>query len=98
MHGKCEKKRIMPLARKEKTAIALAVWMQLVILFMILAAHANLEIFFALVLVGILVIAELSGTSFVQTRHQRYTRYIAGAGTILFGMIVAGKIMEILAA
>jgi hypothetical protein len=82
-----------------KTQIAAAVlviWLLLVIFFMILARSLSLEIFFVLWLIGLLVIVELISPSFVRPPYLRYLTYLVAAGVIVFGMIVALKVMEIL--
>jgi hypothetical protein len=85
--------------QKKQLAIAVLVtWLLLVIFFMILARNLNLEIFFVLWLIGLLVIVELISPAFVRPSYLRYLRYIIAAGVIVFGVIVAQKVMEILAA
>ena len=86
---------------EEKKQIAVAVlivWLVLVIFFMILARSLSLEIFFVLWLIGLLVIVELIGPSFVKPSYLRYLTYLIAAGVIVFAVIVAQKVMEILAA
>jgi hypothetical protein len=82
--------------RKRIAASALAIWLLLVIFFMILARNLNLEIFFVLWLIGLLVIVELTGTAFDRPAYLRYLKYLVAAGVIVFSAIVAQKVMEIL--
>jgi len=85
--------------QKKQLAIAvLVIWLLLVIFFMILAPSLNLEIFFVLWLIGLLVIVELISPAIVWPSYFRYLRYVIAAGVIVFGAIVAQKVMEILAA
>lgn len=84
--------------RKKQLAIAvLVIWLLLVIFFMVLARNLSLEIFFVLWLIGLLVIVELISPAFVRPLYLRYIRYVIAAGVIVFGAIVAEKVMEILA-
>ncbi len=86
---------------EEKKQIAVAVlviWLLLVIFFMILAGDISLEIFFVLSLIGLLVIVELIAPSFVRPPYLRYLRYLIAAGVVVFAVIVAQKVMEILSA
>jgi hypothetical protein len=76
----------------------LVTWLLLVLFFMILARNLSLEIFFVLWLIGLLVIVELISPAFVRPPHLRTVRYIIAAGMVVFGVIVAEKVMEILAA
>jgi len=84
--------------RKEQIAIlALAVWLTLIAIFMLLAQSIDIEIFFVLSLIGFLVIVELIAPKYVQPGYLRYIRYFIAAGIVIFGMIVVKKVMEILA-
>lgn len=83
--------------KKLAAAIVLSLWLILVSIFMLLARRFDLEIFFVLWLIGILVIVELLDTRTVRPAYLNYLKYIIAAGILLFGVIVAHKVMEILA-
>jgi len=83
--------------KKQIAAIALMVWLTIVVSFMLLLQRFDLEIFFVLTLIGVLVIAELIRQQYVQPRYLRYLGYVIGAGIVIFGAIVVQKVMEILA-
>jgi hypothetical protein len=83
--------------QKKHLAIAvLVIWLVLVLLFMVLSRTLNIEIFFVLWLLGLLVIVEFIGPSYVRPPYLRYLRYLITAGIVIFGAIVAEKVMEIL--
>ena len=83
--------------RKQQIAIiALAVWLTLIAVFMLLAQSVDLEIFFVLSLIGFLVIAELIAPNYIQPGYMRYIRYILAAGIVLFGVIVVQKVLDVL--
>jgi hypothetical protein len=83
--------------RKQHIAIiALAVWLTLISLFMLLAQSFNFEIFFVLSLIGFLIIVELIAAKYIQPGYMLYVRYILAAGVVIFGVVVALKILEIL--
>ena len=83
--------------RKEQIAIvALAVWLTLISVFMLLARHVNFEIFFVLSLIGFLIIIELIGPKYVQPRSLRCIWYMLAAGIAIFSAIVVLKAMDIL--
>ena len=83
--------------RKQQIAIiALAVWLTVIAVFMLLAQSVNLEIFFVLSLIGFLVIAELIAPNYIQPGYMRYIRYILAAGIVLFGVIVVQKVLDVL--
>jgi hypothetical protein len=82
--------------KKVISAVALAVWLVIVSFFMLLASRVDLEIFFVLWLIGILVIIELADTRFSQPPYLRYVKYTIAVGIVLFGGIVTSKVLEIL--
>jgi hypothetical protein len=83
--------------RKEQIAIiAFAAWLTLIAIFMVLAQSVNLEIFFVLSLIGLLIIIELTGPKYVRPRSLWNIWYILAAGIAIFGAIVVLKAMEIL--
>ena len=83
--------------KKQIAPIALIIWLIIVVLFMLLLQRFNLEIFFILTLIGILVIADLIKYRYVQPAYLQYLNYIIGAGIVIFGVIVIKKFVEILA-
>ncbi|MDG6251061.1 hypothetical protein [Methanocalculus sp.] len=86
----------MPVRSKYLAAIAISIWMVIVIFFMILAGSPDLEILFVLTLIGMLVIAELADPVHTRPVFLSRFRYIIAAGVILFGAIVTQKVLEIL--
>ena len=83
--------------KKVIAAIVLFIWLVVISAFMLLAHRVDLEIFFVLWLIGILVIVELVDTRFSLPSHLRYIKYLVAAGIVLFGGIVTQKVLEILA-
>ena len=84
--------------RKEQIAIiALAVWLSLISVFMLLSQSFNLEIFFVLSLIGFLIIMELIAPKYIQTGYVRYIQYVLAGAIVIFGLIVVQKVLEILA-
>ncbi|HPS23890.1 MAG TPA: hypothetical protein PLM60_10865 [Methanoregulaceae archaeon] len=82
--------------KKILAIISIAIWLITICFFMLLANRIDLEIFFVLWLIGLLVIVELIDTRFSLPPRMRYLKYVVAAGIILFGGIVAGKVLEIL--
>lgn len=83
--------------KKQIAAITLTLWLSIVFIFMLLLQRFDLEIFFVLTLIGVLVIAELIKQQYIQPGYLRYLGYLIGAGIVLFCIIVIKKVMEILA-
>jgi hypothetical protein len=85
------------LMRKEQIAIiALAVWLTVITVFMLVAHSVNLEIFFLLSLIGFFIIVELITPKYIRPGYLRYIQYILAAGIVIFGVIVVLKVMQIL--
>jgi len=82
--------------KKFLAAIVIAVWLIVISMFMLLAWRIDLEIFFVLWLIGLLVIVELMDTRFSLPPYMRYLKYVIAVGIFLFGIIVVEKVMEIL--
>jgi hypothetical protein len=86
------------LMRKEQIAIiTLAAWLIVISIFMLLAQTFDSGIFFVLSLIGILIILELITPKYIRPGYLRYIQYILGVGIVIFGVIIAQKVMEILA-
>jgi hypothetical protein len=83
--------------KKILAAIILVIWLVVISVFSLLAYRIDLEIFFVLWLIGILVIVELMDTRFSLPVYLRYIKYLVAAGIVLFGGIVTQKVLEILA-
>jgi hypothetical protein len=83
--------------KEEIAIIALAVWLTLIAVFMLLTQSINLEIFFVLSLIGFLIIAELISPKYIRPGYLRYIQDILTVGIAIFVVIVLQKVMEILA-
>jgi hypothetical protein len=83
--------------KEEIAIIALAVWLTVISIFMLLTMSINLEIFFVLSLIGFLIIAELVTLKFIQPGYLRYIQDILTAGIAIFVLIILKKVMEIFA-
>ena len=71
-------------------------WLTIIVTFMFLAGSFDIEVLFVLWLIGTLIIAELIDTRYVRPGYVRMIMIIAGAGTVLFGIIVLRKVWVIL--
>jgi hypothetical protein len=83
--------------RKQQVAIlALALWLTIVSAIMIFMQRVDLEIFLVLGLIGMLVIVEFIQSYYVQPSYMQYIRYLIAVGTVMFGVIVTLKILNII--
>jgi len=83
--------------KKVLAAIALVVWLVIISVFSLLTNRVDLEIFFVLWLIGLLIIVELMDMRFSLPSYLRYIKYLVAAGIVVFGAIVTQKVLEILA-
>jgi len=85
------------LMRKQLIAIiALALWLFIIAIYMLLSNRIDLELFFILCFVGVLVIMQFMEPSYVKPKYLRYIRYLIVVGIVIVGVIIAQKIMDIL--
>ena len=84
-------------AKKYYALAALVAWLIIVAFFMIMNRTLDLEVYFVLALIGILVVAVLIDGAFSRPRYMRYIGYLIAVGVAIFAYIVAEKILEILA-
>jgi hypothetical protein len=83
--------------RKQQIAIiSLALWLFIIALYMLLSNRFDLELFFVLCFIGVLLILQLMEPDYVKPGYLKYIRYPIAVGLIIFCAIVAQKIMEIL--
>jgi hypothetical protein len=94
------KQKIVRMAggKKYYAAAVLAIWLIIVTFFMVLNRTLDLEVYFVLSLIGLLVVAVLIDGAFSRPRYMRYLGYVIAAGVALFAYIVVEKILEIIAA
>ncbi|MDD1657691.1 MAG: hypothetical protein LUQ41_04430 [Methanomicrobiales archaeon] len=86
----------MGIASRYLPAIAVTSWMILVLLLLVLTATLHLEIYFILVLVGVLVIVEMTESPYSRPQYLNYTRLVVAGIVILFGLILANKMLGML--
>jgi hypothetical protein len=83
--------------RKQQIAIfALTLWLFIVTLYMLISNRFDFELFFVLFFIGILIILQFIEPNYVKPGYLRYIRYLIAMGIVIFGIIVAQKVMEIL--
>jgi hypothetical protein len=85
------------LMRKEQIAvISLAAWLTLISILMLLAQTFDIGIFFVLSLIGFFILVELIMPKYIRPSYFRYIQYILAAGIVIFGVVVAQKVLETL--
>ena len=87
----------MRVRARNTIVVVLVAWSLVVAAFMLLNRALDLEVFFVLALLGLLVLVELVDPATVQPGPVRRVKYVVAAGVLVFGWIVANKVLEILA-
>ena len=82
--------------KKQIAAIALALWLIIITVFMLLAERIDLSLFFVLGFIWFLVIVELMEPHYVKPRYLWYTRFLIAVGIVIFVAIVVQKVLNIL--
>ena len=80
--------------KKQIAVIAFALWLTLITVFMLFAEQFDLGLFFVLGFIGFLVIVELIEPHYVKPGYLWYIRFLIAVGIVLFGVIVAQKILD----
>jgi hypothetical protein len=82
--------------KKQITVLILCIWLLIITIFMMAAQRFDLEIFYVLWLIGILIIVELTETRYFQTPYLKKIKIIIAVGIVIFGYIVVEKVLFIL--
>lgn len=86
----------MPTQRRQRFFHAQIAWMLAVLIILALLESLELELFFVLSLIGLLVVIELTAPIAVTPTWRRRLPWIIGVGLVIFGVIVIRRILEIL--
>ena len=87
----------MHIKKTQAILLIMATWFVVIITFMALSAIINLEILFVLWLIGLLVTVELADSIYLQPAYMKVIKIITACGVFIFGIIVALKVLEIIA-
>lgn len=78
------------------SSVVFTAWLMVIIAFMLLRQTLNLETFFVLAMIGLLGAVALINTATVQPRYLRRMKYMVVTAFLIFGYIIAKRIVEIL--
>jgi len=82
--------------RRSISLVAYIVWLLVIIFIMLLGGTLDLEIYIVLALVGLLVVVMLIDPSSIQPVYIRRIKYVAAGGILVFGYIVANRIVGLI--
>lgn len=87
----------MNLQKNQAIILMLSAWASIIVIFTAFSSIVDLEILFILWLIGLLVTVEISDSDFIQPPYSRNIRIVTIFAVIIFLIIVALKVMEIIA-
>ena len=79
--------------KKQIAITAFALWLVIISFSMLLAGWFDLALFFVLGFIGFIVIIERIEPHYVKPGYLQYIKYLTAAGIVIFGAIVALKII-----
>jgi len=77
--------------------IIFSVWFTVITAIMLLNRVLNLEVFYVLALICLVVVVEMVDPVTVKLQYMRRIKYVIAVGFLLFGYLIASKILEIVA-
>ena len=77
-------------------SVVFTAWLMAIIAFMLLRQSFDLETFFVLAMISLLVTVALINTTTVRPGYLRRMKYMVAASFVIFGYIIANRIVEIL--
>jgi membrane-bound ClpP family serine protease len=81
--------------KKQFAALALALWLTVISVFMLFTERFDLGLFYVLGFIGFLVIVELMEPRSVKPGYLWYIRFLTVIGIVVFGMILAQKLLDL---
>ncbi|MDD1699690.1 MAG: hypothetical protein LUQ04_02725 [Methanoregula sp.] len=82
--------------KKQIASVALALWLTLISIFMLLEERIDLALFFILAFIGFLVIVELMEPQHVKPGYHWYIRLLIGMGIVIVAAVVSQKVLDML--
>lgn len=77
-------------------SIMFTAWLMAIIAFMLVRQSFDLETFFVLAMISLLVTVALINTTTVRPRYLRRMKFMVAATFVIFGYIIANRIVDIL--
>ena len=82
--------------KKKIAAVALALWLTIISVLMLLAEQIDLGLFFILGFIGFLVIVELMEPRHVKPGYQWYIHVLVAVGIVIFVGLITNKLLDLL--
>jgi hypothetical protein len=82
--------------KKMIAVVALALWLSIISVLMILTERIDLALFFILGFIGFLVIVELMEPHYVNPRYHRYIQVLVVIGIVIFVVVIFNKLLDLL--
>jgi hypothetical protein len=81
--------------KKEIAAITFALWLTIIVLFMLFDKRIDLALFVILGFIGLIVIVELIKPRYIIPGYDWYLKVLMGAGIVIFAAFVAQKLLDL---
>jgi hypothetical protein len=94
--GTLIKEKLIPMRKKKIAAVALALWLILISVIMLLAELIDLGLFFIVGFIGFLVIVELMEPHYVKPGYQGYIQVLIAVGIVIFIALIVNKLLDLL--
>lgn len=85
------------LTKSQRLIVSFGGWIIVVLALLVMLQSLSYDSFFALCLIGFLIIVELSGPFITKPKWRARVNLIIAAGVIVFVFIVLTKVLEIMA-
>jgi hypothetical protein len=82
--------------KKKIAAVALALWLTIISVLMLLAEQIDLGLFFILGFIGFLVIVELMEPRYLKPGYQLYIHVLVTVGIVIFVALIVNKLLDLL--
>lgn len=82
--------------KQQLAALSLALWLIVFSFVMVLLQWSDLELFFAVWFIGLLIVVSFIEPHYIRLKYQNNMNYLIAAGVVIFGIIFLLKIIEIL--
>ena len=82
--------------KRDIASVAFIIWLMVIVALMLVRGTLDIEIYFVLALLGLLFLIMLIDPSSIQPDYIRRMKYLAVGGILIFGYIVANRIIGLI--
>jgi hypothetical protein len=94
LKGDIDYRELIPMRKKKIAAVALALWLTIISVLMLLSERIDLALFFILAFIGFLVIVELLEPRYVKPRYQLYIHALIAVEPIVGNRRMSERLLQ----